>query len=79
MIVALIVGVGVSLALGVLVSFRIGAYALAALLGLAALARLALPIRLAGPLAVRSRVVDTLVATLMALALVVLAQGVPLR
>jgi hypothetical protein len=76
---ALLIGVAVSLVLGVVGNFRVGAYALAALLGLAALARLTLPIRLAGPLAVRSRVVDTLVATVMAVALVVLAEGVPLR
>jgi len=73
-----VLGVGVALALAVLVSFRVGAYALAALLGLAAVARLMLPIRLAGPLAVRSRVVDVLVAAVMAVTLVVLAEGVPL-
>jgi hypothetical protein len=77
--VAVLIGVGIALALAVLTSFRVGAYALAALLGLGALARLTLPIRLAGPLAVRSRVVDTLIASAMAVALVVLAEGVPLR
>jgi hypothetical protein len=77
--VALLVGGGVALALAVISGFRTGAYALAAVLGLAAIVRLTLPIRLAGPLAVRSRVVDTLVAVVMAVALVVLAEGVPLR
>jgi Protein of unknown function (DUF3017) len=75
---AIVVLVAVSAALSVVVNFRVAAYALASLLAMVAVARVLLPVRLVGPLAVRSRAVDAVTCAAMAAALVVLAEGVPL-
>ncbi|MFP5346721.1 MAG: DUF3017 domain-containing protein [Actinomycetes bacterium] len=73
----MVVLIGAAVALSVLRGFRSAAYMLAGLLALAALARGLLPVRVVGPLAVRSRWVDVATSGAMAIALVVLARGVP--
>lgn len=76
-VVAVVATVAGSLALAVLVGFRAGTYALASLLVAIAVVRAVLPVRLVGPLAVRSRVVDVVTATALATGLLLLVQGVP--
>ena len=67
-----------AVALSTLVNFRVAAYALAGVLLVVAAARALLPMRLVGSIAVRSRGLDALTAAVMAVALVMLAGGVPL-
>lgn len=76
--VLVVAGIGGALAAGVLVTFRVGAYVLAGVLAALAAVRLLLPSRVVGPFAVRSRWLDGATMLAMAVALVVLAQGVPL-
>lgn len=76
-VVAVVTLVAASLLLAVLLGFRAGVYALASLLATIAVVRAVLPVRLVGPLAVRSRLVDVTTTAALAVGLLLLVQGVP--
>lgn len=74
---AVLLAVGVGLALVALEHWRVGSTVVGAGVLLGALLRLALPDRAAGALAVRSRTVDTVVLLVLGVGVVVLAGTVP--